>query len=146
MDAHPVFFGPVVYANVPFNCTEVGYSNSNTGNTAHLPATAWSSDGTQHWHACTVEGCDEKLDAHAHAYDNGCDTSCNICTAERAVAAHADSDGNNACDTCATFVEGGLSGGAGIGIGIGATAVVLVGGFSLFWFVIKKKKWSDLVK
>ena len=38
----------------------------------------------------------------------------------------------------------GLSGGAIVGVVAGSTATAGVGGFSLFWFVIKKKKWSDL--
>ncbi|MDY6078096.1 MAG: InlB B-repeat-containing protein, partial [Eubacteriales bacterium] len=39
----------------------------------------------------------------------------------------------------------GLSGGAIAGIAIGAVAVVGLGGFSVFWFAIRKKKFSDLV-
>ena len=39
----------------------------------------------------------------------------------------------------------GLSGGAVAGIVVGSTAVVGTGGFSLFWFVIKKKSWADLL-
>ena len=39
-----------------------------------------------------------------------------------------------------------LSGGAIAGIVIGSIAVVGIGGFLLFWFVIKKKKLSDLFK
>ena len=39
----------------------------------------------------------------------------------------------------------GLSGGAIAGITSGSAAVAGAGGFSLFWFGIKKKKWSDLV-
>ena len=38
----------------------------------------------------------------------------------------------------------GLSGGAIAGIVTGSTVVAGASGFSLFWFVIKKKKWSDL--
>ena len=41
--------------------------------------------------------------------------------------------------------KAGLSGGAIAGIAIGAVAVVGFGGFSVFWFVIRKKKFSDLV-
>ena len=41
--------------------------------------------------------------------------------------------------------EGGLPTGAVVGIVIGSVAVVGVGGFALFWFVIKKKSWADLV-
>ena len=37
-----------------------------------------------------------------------------------------------------------LSGGAIAGIVTGSTVVAGASGFSLFWFVIKKKKWSDL--
>ena len=39
----------------------------------------------------------------------------------------------------------GLSGGAIAGIAAGSTVVVGGGGFSLIWFVIKKKKWADLL-
>ena len=35
----------------------------------HTPATAWSSDSTGHWHACS--GCDEKLSFAAHTSDSG---------------------------------------------------------------------------
>ena len=40
----------------------------------------------------------------------------------------------------------GLSGGAIAGITAGSATALGAGGFSLFWFVIKKKKWSDLFK
>ena len=40
---------------------------------------------------------------------------------------------------------GGLSGGAIAGIVIGSVAVVGVGGFAIFWFVIKKKSFADLI-
>ena len=33
-----------------------------------------------------------------------------------------------------------------VGIVIGAVAVIGLGGFSIFWFVIKKKSFSDLIK
>ena len=39
----------------------------------------------------------------------------------------------------------GLSGGAIAGIVIGSTLVVGLGGFSVFWFVIKKKSFADLL-
>ena len=39
----------------------------------------------------------------------------------------------------------GLSGGAVAGIVIGSVAVAGVGGFSVFWLVIKKKKLTDLI-
>ena len=40
----------------------------------------------------------------------------------------------------------GLSTGAVVGIVSGSTVAAGTGGFSLFWFVIKKKKWIDLVR
>ena len=39
----------------------------------------------------------------------------------------------------------GLSGGAIAGIVIGSVAVAGVGGFAIFWFVIKKKTWAELL-
>ena len=41
--------------------------------------------------------------------------------------------------------EGGLGAGAIVGIVIGSVAVVGIGGFALFWFVIKKKSFADLI-
>ena len=39
----------------------------------------------------------------------------------------------------------GLGAGAIVGIVIGSVAVAGVGGFALFWFVIKKKSFADLI-
>ena len=39
----------------------------------------------------------------------------------------------------------GLSGGAIAGIAVGSAAVAGLGGFSIFWFVIKKKSFADLI-
>ena len=41
--------------------------------------------------------------------------------------------------------KGGLSGGAIVGITIGSVAVAEIGGFSIFWFAIKKKRFADLI-
>lgn len=35
----------------------------------HTPTADWLHDEIQHWHGCTVEGCDAKLDAAAHVFD-----------------------------------------------------------------------------
>ena len=43
------------------------------------------------------------------------------------------------------FEKGGLPAGATVAITAGSTVAVGSGGFSLLWFVIKKKKWSDLI-
>lgn len=37
----------------------------------HEFSTEWSHDETQHWHACTVEGCDEKLELADHTWNDG---------------------------------------------------------------------------
>ena len=37
----------------------------------HAAATAWSKDATNHWHECTVSGCNEQLDKAAHTWDEG---------------------------------------------------------------------------
>ena len=41
--------------------------------------------------------------------------------------------------------NGEFSGGAIVGITIGSVAVAEIGGFSIFWFAIKKKKFADLI-
>ena len=88
----------------------------------------------------------EEVNALGHAYDNACDATCNTCDEARTPAAHADEDENNTCDICGLEIpKDGLSGGAVAGIVVGSTAAGGLGGFSLFWFVIKKKKWSDLI-
>ena len=94
---------------------------------------------------CTV--CEAELAAAlGHKYDNACDKDCNVCAAERAPAAHVDADENELCDVCgATVKKKGLSAGAIVGIAAGSAAVAGVGGFSLVWFVIKKKSFADLL-
>ncbi len=47
-------------------------------------------------------------------------------------------------DTTQAVDEGGLPVGAVAGIVIGAVLITACGGFAIFWFVIKKRKWSDL--
>lgn len=56
----------------------------------HAWSTAWSSDDTHHWHACTREGCalqdKAQMDGYgAHSYDNAFDATCNTCGYKRAV-------------------------------------------------------------
>ena len=88
----------------------------------------------------------EEILALGHSYDNACDATCNTCAEERIPADHIDEDENNTCEICGSKIsEDVLSGGAIAGIVAGSTVTAGVGGFSLFWFVIKKRKWSDLV-
>ena len=55
----------------------------------HTAGETWSSDGDNHWHNCTE--CGAKLDVAEHVYDNGVDTTCNVCDYERPEHTHATS-------------------------------------------------------
>ena len=67
----------------------------------HDFATEWSSDANNHWHSAICSHEEEKADFGAHAYDNACDTTCNVCGATRTVGAHVyDNDCDTTCNTC----------------------------------------------
>ena len=101
------------------------------------------------------------------ADDGNCTTEviCSVCDAVTTPAktAHTDSDSDGKCDVCAFVItqnapensgttdtppttggeeNDGLSGGAVAAIAIGATVVVGGAGFSVYWFIIRKKKTS----
>ncbi len=58
-----------------------------------------------------------------------------------------DKNGNEITDLRIAKIgtKDGLSGGAIAGIAVGSTAVAGLGGFSVFWFAIKKKSFADLL-
>ncbi|MBR2984355.1 MAG: hypothetical protein IKC60_02495, partial [Clostridia bacterium] len=100
---------------------------------AHDFGTEWKNDENNHWKECV---CGEKSEQGAHA----------------------DLDENGACDTCGRELsqetpeikpdepeKDGLSGGAIAGIAVAGVAVAGMGGFAIFWFVIKKKTIADLI-
>ena len=100
---------------------------------AHDFGTEWKSDENNHWKECA---CGEKSEQGTHA----------------------DLDENGACDTCGRELpqetpeikpdepeKDGLSGGAIAGIAVAGVAVAGMGGFAIFWFVIKKKTIADLI-
>lgn len=67
----------------------------------HDFATEWSTDADNHWHSAICSHEEEKSDLGAHAYDNACDTTCNVCGATRTVGAHAyDNDCDTTCNIC----------------------------------------------
>ena len=67
----------------------------------HDFATEWSSDANNHWHSAICSHEEEKSDLGAHAYDNACDTTCNVCGATRTVGAHVyDNDCDTTCNNC----------------------------------------------
>ncbi|MBQ9103867.1 MAG: hypothetical protein IJY57_02120 [Clostridia bacterium] len=97
----------------------------------HDHGTTWESDANNHWNECS---CGDKAN----------------------IGAHEDSDNNGKCDTCdyqMTNVtpnnpeqpKDGLGTGAIIGIVVGGVVVFGLGGFAIFWFVIKKKSFADLI-
>ena len=107
------------------------------GNTvAHSHGSEWHNNADEHWNECE---CGDKAN----------------------VAPHADANNDGKCDTCEYAMgnaenlgenieseKTGLSGGAIAGIVIGSVAGAAAlgcGGFAIFWFVIKKKKFADLI-
>ena len=116
----------------------------------HDFGTVWKTDENNHWKECS---CEEKSALAAHTDGNG-DNKCDTC--DYAMPAHdpdtpdqpdnPDNPGTNPpADNPPSVDEGGLGAGAIIGIVVGSVAVVGIGGFALFWFVIKKKSFADLI-
>lgn len=131
----------------------------------HSYSSKWSKDDTHHWHEC---GCGDKADEAEHSYgewtitkeatttEKGSKTKSCVCghSLTEEIPATGSSSGNEDEEnsnegnliTEPDVDNGGLSGGAITGIAIGTVAVASIGGFSLFWFAIKKKSWADLLK
>ena len=90
----------------------------------HSYGTEWSSDGESHWKECS-------------------------CGDKKYSSAHTDTNENGSCDICGFVMHSspkkGLGAGAIVGIVLGSVAAAGIGGFSLIWFVIKKKSFADLV-
>ena len=138
----------------PVKCTECGYIITPAlGHVTHTPGEEWHFDATKHWHNCT--GCSQKLDEGTHAFGDWTITvkpevgvagekerECSVCGFKENAPVEAlggEQPGGEQSE------KTGLSGGAVAGIVIGSVAVAGVGGFSVFWFVIKKKKLTDLI-
>ena len=98
------------------------------GAAAHDFSGAHLSDAEGHWHKCL--NCDVTDAKQEH--DMGEDNVCDACGYEKEVGpVENDADG--------------LSGGAVTAIVAGSAVVAAGGGLSLFWFVIKKRSWADLL-
>ena len=132
-------------------CEECGVSVGTVDENAH----AWDAGAVTAAPTCSAVGVKtytcthnsahtytEDVPALGHTYDNACDADCNTCGEGRTPAAHESENADGKCDVCGESFA--LSGGAIAGIAVGSAAAAGLGGFSLFWFVIKKKKWSDL--
>ncbi len=104
----------------------------------HDYGTTWKTDANNHWKECE---CGEKSENAAHIDGNG-DNKCDTC--DYAMPSH-DPGTTPPADNPPNDDDGGLGAGAIVGIVIGSVAVAGVGGFALFWFVIKKKTWADFL-
>ena len=136
----------------PIKCTVCDYIiEPTTGHVTHTPKNEWESDQTHHWHECT--GCEgQQLEKAAHADTNN-DEKCDTCGYD--MPASETEPGTEPGTTPGTEDpntpddpsddKDGLGAGAIVGIVIGSVAVAGVGGFALFWFVIKKKSFADLI-
>ncbi len=139
-DSNKIYFG---YTTCDAAQMAPVYSNVSTA-TAQKPTHTMAAATCTAPSTCTVCGHTEG-EALGHSYDNTCDTACNTCGETRTVGEHLDSDGNSLCDACGTELpKNGLPTGAIVGIAIGAVVLLGGGGFGVFWFVIKKKRQSDL--
>lgn len=59
------------------SCGEKISSGTTIAATGNHDYNGWENNATQHWQECTV--CQNEGTLASHAYDNNCDTSCNIC-------------------------------------------------------------------
>ena len=108
----------------------------------HNPSTAWSTDGEYHWKECT-RCAGQQLEKAAHTDSNN-DGKCDTCEYQMSTTPNNPDEPNNTPDDPNEDKDG-LGAGAIVGIVIGSVAVVGIGGFALFWFVIKKKSFADLI-
>lgn len=112
-------------------------------------------------------GCDRVCNAcgvtrpPVHTYDNDCDGECNVCSEKRTVAhvfgeyavtkeatALHNGEQERTCTVCglketAVIARIGVATWVIVLSGIGAGLVLSVGGFALYWFVIKKRSFAD---
>jgi len=103
----------------------------------HTHSTTWESDANNHWNECA---CGDKANVAAHA-DGNSDGKCDTCAYQLSTTP----GGSGSQESEPPEKEKGLGAGAIVGIVIGSVAVAGIGGFAIFWFVIKKKSWADLV-
>ena len=117
----------------------------------HDHGTAWESDANEHWNECE---CGDKANKAAHT-DSDTNGKCDVCdytmqTSNPPVEpGNPDEPGNpgnpDQPEIKPVEEKTGLSSGAIAGIAVGSVAVVGLGGFSLVWFVLKKKSFADLI-
>ena len=116
----------------------------------HNHGTIWVTDENEHWNECA---CGDKANKAAHTDSNN-DGKCDTCEYQMTNGGgntetpdnpnNTPDNPNNTPDDPSDDKDG-LGAGAIVGIVIGSVAVVGIGGFALFWFVIKKKSFADLI-
>jgi hypothetical protein len=123
----------------------------------HAYGTEYKSDADNHWNECA---CTDKANVAPHADTNN-DEKCDACGYDMPVQVPDTTPGTTPGTTPVTNPDDtsntpntpddpsnendGLDIGAIVGIVIGSVAAVGVGGFALFWFVIKKKTWAEFL-
>ncbi len=132
-------------------CTEKAVCevcNTPYGNTAaHEHGSEWHKNADEHWNECE---CGDKANVAPHA-DEDNDGKCDTCEYQMSTTPDNPDNPNNTPDNPNNTPDDpnedkdGLGAGAIVGIVIGSVAVAGVGGFALFWFVIKKKSFADLI-
>ena len=106
---------------------------------SHTAKTEWKFDADNHWHECV--GCEgQQLDKAAHA-DTDNNGKCDTCEYQMSTTPDNPDNPNDTPDD-PTDDKDGLGAGAIVGIVVGSVAVAGVGGFCLYWFVIRKKKFA----
>ena len=132
-------------------CTEKAVCatcNTAYGNTiAHSHGSEWKTDANEHWNECA---CGDKANKAAHTDSNN-DGKCDTCEYQMSTTPDNPDNPNNTPDNPNNTPDDpsddkdGLGAGAIVGIVVGSVAVVGIGGFALFWFVIKKKTWAEFL-
>ena len=106
----------------------------------HDHGTIWKADANEHWNECA---CGDKANVAPHA-DTDNNGKCDTCEYQMSATPNNPDNPNDTPDDPSDDKDG-LGAGAIVGIVIGSVAVVGIGGFALFWFVIKKKSFADLI-
>ena len=124
------------------------------GQHVHSHGSEWKTDANEHWNECE---CGDKANKATHTDSNN-DGKCDTCEYQMSTIPdnpdnpddtpdnpnNTPDNPNNTPDD-PTDDKDGLGTGAIVGIVIGSVAVVGVSGFTLFWFVIKKKTWAEFL-
>ena len=110
----------------PAKCKRDGCDYTEGEPLPHNHSNEYQKDETNHWNECV---CGDKANLNVHT-DNDNNGKCDVCDYQMTIP-------NN---------KKGIGVGGVIAIVVGSTVVVACGGFAIFWFIIKKKDFAELVK